>query len=171
MISLCPTLGKKYALIYQGTCPNHLQKPANKVLPIFFIGVPPYVKYPKDFGKMMESLTKDMETLKERRKATKAEMKQAREVQRYELKSGLELSASTEIGASKPNAGDLCPVGDDEESGEDEYEKINRNKSTCKLDGVAGQSMTTKVHRCLGREWFQRKRQIGWRLVLASGWL
>ena len=48
MISLCPTLGKKYAQIYQSTCPVHLQMPDNKVLPIFFIGPPPYVKYPKN---------------------------------------------------------------------------------------------------------------------------
>ena len=52
MISLCPTLGKKYALIYQGTCPVHLQTPADKVLPIFFIGTTPFIKYPKDFGKL-----------------------------------------------------------------------------------------------------------------------
>ena len=52
MKSLCPTLGKKYAQIYQSTCPVHLQKPANKVLPIFFIGSQPFIKYPKDFGKL-----------------------------------------------------------------------------------------------------------------------
>ena len=51
MISLCPTLGKKYALIFHGTCPVHLQQPANKVLTIFFIGPPPFIKYPKDYGK------------------------------------------------------------------------------------------------------------------------
>ena len=52
MISLCPALGKKYALIYPGTCPDHLQKPADKVLSIFFSGVDPFIKYPKDHGKL-----------------------------------------------------------------------------------------------------------------------
>ena len=52
MTSLCPTLGKKYVQIHQGFCPLHLQKPANKELKIFFIGAHPFVKYPKDFGKL-----------------------------------------------------------------------------------------------------------------------
>ena len=52
MTSLCPALGKKYALIHEGTCPVHLQKPANKVFNIFFIGLNPYIKYPKDHGKL-----------------------------------------------------------------------------------------------------------------------
>ena len=52
MTSLCPTLGKKYALTYEGTCPVHLQQPANKVLPIFFIGMAPYIKYPREYGKL-----------------------------------------------------------------------------------------------------------------------
>ena len=52
IISLCPTLGKKHAMIYQGSCPVHLQMAANKVLPIFFIGTAPFIKYPKDYGKL-----------------------------------------------------------------------------------------------------------------------
>ena len=39
-------------MIYQGTCPVQLQKPANKLLPIFFIGPVPFIKYPKDFDKL-----------------------------------------------------------------------------------------------------------------------
>ena len=48
--SLCPTLGKKYAQIHEGTCPVHLQKPANKMLPILFFGAYPFVKWPEDYG-------------------------------------------------------------------------------------------------------------------------
>ena len=70
MISLCPTLGKKYALIYQGNCPIHLQKPANKVLPIFFIGGTPYIKYPKDFGQLGGSEFLVMKLLAMRHKFT-----------------------------------------------------------------------------------------------------
>ena len=29
-----------------------MQKPANKVLPIFFIGPAPFIKYPKNYGKL-----------------------------------------------------------------------------------------------------------------------
>ena len=52
MISLCPTLGKKYALIYHDTCPAHLQKPDNKILPVFFIGINPFIKSPQVYGKL-----------------------------------------------------------------------------------------------------------------------
>ena len=65
MKSLCPSLGKKYVQIHQGICPLHLQKLADKVLKVFFIGVPPFIKYPRDYGKLggsefmvMELLTK-----------------------------------------------------------------------------------------------------------------
>ena len=66
MVSLCPTLGKKYALIHSGICPVHLQQPANKVLTIFFIGPPPFIKYPKDYGKLggSEFLVMDLLTKK-----------------------------------------------------------------------------------------------------------
>ena len=45
MKSLCPVLGKKYAILYNGSCPKHLQQPYQKELPISFIGLPPYIKY------------------------------------------------------------------------------------------------------------------------------
>ena len=66
MTSLCPTLGKKYVQIHQGVCPLHLQKPANKVLKVFFIGVNPFIKYPKDYGKLggSEFLVMDLLTKK-----------------------------------------------------------------------------------------------------------
>ena len=68
MISLCPTLGKKYALLNEGTCPLHLQNPANKVLKIFFIGTFPYVKYPRVYGKLGGSEFQVMELLAEKHK-------------------------------------------------------------------------------------------------------
>ena len=70
MTSLCPTLGKKYALIHEGTCPVHLQKPADKVLPICFIGIAPYIKYPKTFGKLGGSDFLVMESLAEKHRFT-----------------------------------------------------------------------------------------------------
>ena len=45
MKSLCPALGKKHAILYEGICPKHLQQPYQKELPISFIGLPPYIKY------------------------------------------------------------------------------------------------------------------------------
>ena len=45
MKSLCPALGKKYATLFEGSCPKHLQQPYQKELPISFIGLPPYIKY------------------------------------------------------------------------------------------------------------------------------
>ena len=68
MTSLCPTLGKKYAQMHQGICPFHLQKPANKVLKIFFIGVPPFIKYPKDGRKLGGSEFLVMELLAKKHK-------------------------------------------------------------------------------------------------------
>ena len=44
--------------------------PANKVLPIFFIGVPPYVKYPKNYGKLGGSDFLVMELLAKKHKFT-----------------------------------------------------------------------------------------------------
>ena len=70
MTSLCPTLGKKYVQIHQGFCPLHLQKPANKELKIFFIGAHPFVKYPKDFGKLGGSEFLVMKLLAKKHKFT-----------------------------------------------------------------------------------------------------
>ena len=68
MISLCPSLGKKYAMIYEGSCPVHFQKPANKVLPIFFFGPAPFIKYPKDHGKLGGSEFQVMKLLAKKHK-------------------------------------------------------------------------------------------------------
>ena len=45
MTSLCPTLGKVYAVEYEGICPLHLQEPFGKQLNIAFIGGPPFITY------------------------------------------------------------------------------------------------------------------------------
>ena len=70
MTSLCPTLGKKYVQIHEGICPLHLQKPANKVLKVFFIGPFPFVKYPKDYGKFGGSELLVMKLLARKHKFT-----------------------------------------------------------------------------------------------------
>ena len=56
--------------IHQGICPVHLQKPANKVLPIFYWGEIPYVKYAKDYGKLGGTNFLVMETLAKKHKFT-----------------------------------------------------------------------------------------------------
>ena len=68
--SLCPALGKKYALIYQGTCPVHLQEPANKELQIFYIGMDPFIQYPKHYGKLGGSEFMVMKLLAKKHKFT-----------------------------------------------------------------------------------------------------
>ena len=41
--SVCPTLGQKYAQIYDGFCPKDAQNPAGKSLKISFMGHPPHI--------------------------------------------------------------------------------------------------------------------------------
>ena len=43
--SLCPTLGQRYAQIYDSLCPSEVQKPAGKSIRISFIGPPPHITY------------------------------------------------------------------------------------------------------------------------------
>ena len=43
--SCCPTLGQRYAQIYDGFCPKDAQNPAGKSLKISFIGHPPHIIY------------------------------------------------------------------------------------------------------------------------------
>ena len=43
--SLCPTIGKTYAVLYSGHCPNQLRNPYGKELNISFIGPKPYISY------------------------------------------------------------------------------------------------------------------------------
>ena len=48
VISLCPTLAKRYSVIRPGMCPSNLQNPYGKVIPISVIGAYPYVVYDED---------------------------------------------------------------------------------------------------------------------------
>ena len=41
--SLCPVLGKKYSIISNEMCPEQLQQPKGKELPISIIGITPFV--------------------------------------------------------------------------------------------------------------------------------
>ena len=41
--SLCPTVGKAHAEIYNGLCPLRLENPQGKVLKVSFIGTSPYI--------------------------------------------------------------------------------------------------------------------------------
>ena len=41
--SLCPVLGKKYLIIRTDICPEQLQQPKGKELPISIIGITPFV--------------------------------------------------------------------------------------------------------------------------------
>ena len=43
--SLCPMLGQTYPILVEGFCPTHLQSPRNKVLPISYIGDPPFIRF------------------------------------------------------------------------------------------------------------------------------
>ena len=43
--SICPTLGQRYAQIYDSFCPKDAQYPAGKSLKISFIGHPPHIIY------------------------------------------------------------------------------------------------------------------------------
>ena len=45
IISLCPVLGERQALKYDGLCPDHFKTPFGKELKISFIGGGPYIKY------------------------------------------------------------------------------------------------------------------------------
>ena len=45
LTSLCPTLGHRYAQIYDGQCPKDAQNPAGKSLQISFIGPLPHITY------------------------------------------------------------------------------------------------------------------------------
>ena len=49
-ISLCPVLGKMFAITRQGLCPWILQHPIGKKIPISFIGPQPYIKYKPTIG-------------------------------------------------------------------------------------------------------------------------
>ena len=48
----------------------HLQKPANKVFKVFFIGTSPFVKYPKDYGRFGGSEFLVMKLLAKKHKFT-----------------------------------------------------------------------------------------------------
>ena len=41
--SLCPTLGKAHAQVFEGSCPSSLESPQGKELKISFIGETPYI--------------------------------------------------------------------------------------------------------------------------------
>ena len=56
--------------IHQGNFPLDLQKPVNKVLTIFFIGSQPFVKYPKEYGKLGGSEFLVMKVLAKKHKFT-----------------------------------------------------------------------------------------------------
>ena len=43
LLSLCPSLGKRYSVVIYGMCPSNLQNPSGKVLQIAFFGAVPWI--------------------------------------------------------------------------------------------------------------------------------
>ena len=50
LTSLCPTLGKRDSVIISGMCPESLQNPNGKEMPVSIIGAYPYMIYNKENG-------------------------------------------------------------------------------------------------------------------------
>ena len=45
LLSLCPSLGKRYSVVTYGMCPSNLQNPFGKVLQIAVAGTAPYIMF------------------------------------------------------------------------------------------------------------------------------